>query len=329
MQDTARLVNDINVIVSTLCPEVDGMRLSIRLEELMSNYEIHRKTMVAIEKDISEKVELFISSKRLEGLSETTLKDYRIELRIFEKYFQKAIVQITTSDIRQFLAQNTQLKMSTLDKKLSVLKTFFGWLVKEEILLRDPSAKINPPKKEKRLPKGLSIKELETIREACETRRERALIEVFYSTGCRLSELANMKKKDINYQSMSMRVIGKGNKERIVYLSDKGIYHLQKYLDTRTDDCEFLFITLRKPYRGVGNRAIQREIDKIESRVSLSKKLHPHVMRHTFATLSMEAGIELADLQHLMGHSNPGTTLIYSNVSEERKHQAFKKFHVQ
>ncbi|MEK4403423.1 tyrosine-type recombinase/integrase [Sporosarcina sp. FSL K6-6792] len=329
MQDTARLVNDINVIVTMLCPEVDTMKLSIRLEEVVSNYEIHRKTVTAIEKDIAEKVELFIASKRLEGLSEVSLKSYRIELGVFERYFSKAVVQITTTDIRQYLARNSSWKMSTVDTKLSILKTFFGWLVMEEILLRDPTSKINPPRKEKRLPKGLSIEELELIRETCKSLRERALIEVFYSTGCRLSELANMKTVDINMQSMSMKVIGKGNKERVVYLSFKALYHLNKYLNDRKDDCEYLFITLRKPYRGVGNRAIQREIDKIESRVSISKKLTPHTMRHTFAQLSMDAGIELSDLQHLMGHSNPGTTLIYSNVSEERKQQAFKKYHVQ
>lgn len=329
MQDTARLVNDINVIVTMLCPEVDAMKLSIRLEEIVSNYEIHRKTVTDIEKDIAEKVDLFIASKRLEGLSEVSLKSYRIELGAFERFSRKAVVQITTADIRQYLAQDKGWKMSTVDTKLSILKTFFGWLVVEEILLRDPTAKINPPRKEQRLPKGLSIEELELIRETCQTLRERALIEVFYSTGCRLSELANMKIADINMQNMSMKVIGKGNKERMVYLSFKALYHLKKYLNDRTDDCESLFITLRKPYRGVGNRAIQREISNIESRVSISKKLTPHVMRHTFAQLSMDAGIELADLQHLMGHSNPSTTLIYSNVSEERKQQAFKKFHVQ
>lgn len=329
MQDTARLVNDINVLVATICPDVDAMKLSIRLEEIVSNYEIQRKTVTAIEKDIAEKVDLFISSKRLEGLSEVSLKSYRIELEVFERFLRKAVVQITTADIRQYLAQDKGWKISTIDTKLSILRTFFGWLVTEEILLRDPTAKINPPRKEKRLPKGLTIEELEMIREACASLRERALIEVFYSTGCRLSELANMKIADINKQSMSMKVIGKGNKERVVYLSFKALYHLKKYLNARSDDCESLFITLRKPYRGVGNRAIQREIDKIESRVSISKKLTPHVMRHTFAQLSMDAGIELADLQHLMGHSNPSTTLIYSNVSEERKQQAFKKYHVQ
>lgn len=329
MQDTARLVNDINVIVTMLCPEIDTMKLNVRLEEVVSNYKIHWKSVVEIEEDILEKVDLFIASKRLEGLSETTLKSYKIQLEAFAKYCPKAVAHVTTPDIRQYLAQDKGWKISTVDTILSILKTFFGWLVIEEILLRDPTAKINPPRKEKRLPKGLTIEELEMIREACTSLRERALIEVFYSTGCRLSELANMKIADINMQNMSMKVIGKGNKERIVYLSFKALYHLNKYLKERTDDCESLFITLRKPYRAVGNRAIQREISKIESRVSISKKLTPHVMRHTFAQLSMDAGIELADLQHLMGHSNPSTTLVYSNVSEERKQQAFKKYHVQ
>lgn len=329
MQDTARLTNDLQVIISTICPETDLMLLAIRMEEVLANYDIHRKEQTILEKDIGEKMELYLSSKKLEGLSDVTLVGYRIELNQFTRQFQKATVQITTADIRTYLATFSNAKMSTIATKLSILKSFFGWLVKEEILLRDPTGKVNPPKKEKRLPKGLSIKELETIREACETRRERALIEIFYSTGCRLSELANMKKSDIDYQSMSMKVIGKGNKERVVYLSPKGIFHLEKYLETRSDDCEYLFITLRKPYRGVGNRAIQREIERIESRVDISKKLHPHVMRHTYAQLSMEAGIELADLQHLLGHSNPSTTLVYANVSEERKQAAFKKFHVQ
>jgi integrase/recombinase XerD len=166
------------------------------------------------------------------------------------------------------------------------------------------------------------------VRESCQTLRQRALLEVFYSTGCRLSEIANMQLDDINLQSMSARVIGKGNKERIVYFSVKALHHLNKYLNSRSDDCDAVFITERRPYRPMGNRAIQREVDAIEKASKINKNLHPHVMRHTFATLSMDAGIELADLQHLMGHSDPATTLVYASVSEERKQQAFKKYHV-
>jgi site-specific recombinase XerD len=326
--DTSRLMMDLNTVVSTLCPDVDMNVLPVRLEEVLCNYEIQRKSDLQMEKDLPEKIELYLSSIKLEGLSNKTLKGYKGELMLFSRFCQKATALISTADVRAYLASFDKAKISTIGQKLSVLKSFFGWLVKEEILLRNPTSKIKLPKTPKRLPKGLSIEELETVRESCETLRERALIEVFYSTGCRLSEIANMSKSDINLQSMSAKVIGKGNKERVVYLSIKALHHLKKYLKSRTDDCEAVFVTERKPYKRMGIRAIQREIDAIEKNSNINKKLHPHVMRHTFATLSMDAGIELADLQHLMGHSEPATTLVYASVSEERKQQAFKKYHV-
>jgi site-specific recombinase XerD len=327
--DTNRLVNDLNVVIATVFPEVDEMKMNIRIEEIINNYEIHRKTVVELEDDISDKIDLFLASKKLEGLSESTLINYRNELNMLDRYFSKSITQITTADIRQFLGKKPSLKMSTIEKKLSNLKTFFGWLVSEEFLLRNPTTKIKSPKQEQRLPKALSVAELENTREFCETRRERAIIEIFYSTGCRLAEVEAMKKSDINYQDMSMRVIGKGNKERIVYLSDKAIFHLEKYFEYRTDDCDALLVTSRKPYRAMGARAIQRDIVKVKKRMNFTKKLHPHVMRHTYAQLAMDAGIELSDLQHLMGHSSSATTMMYAQVSEERKKSAFKKYHVQ
>ncbi len=128
---------------------------------------------------------------------------------------------------------------------------------------------------------------------------------------------------------MSAIVFGKGSKERKVFLSFKALYHLKRYLKSRTDDCEALFVTERRPFRRLTNRGIQFQIDKVEHIAQVSKPLTPHVMRHTFATLAMDAGIELADLQHLLGHENPATTLRYAPVSEERKRDAFKKYHVQ
>jgi site-specific recombinase XerD len=329
MSDVKRLSNDLEVLITTIYPNTDMNVLPVRLEEVLSNYEIQRKSHLQMEQDLPEKVELYLASKKVEGLSNKTLKGYKSELKLFTNYCKKSTVLVNAVDIRGFLASFKEAKMSTIGQKLTILKSFFSWMVKEEILLRDPTAKINAPKIPKRLPKGLTIEELEIVRESCKTIRQRALIEVFYSTGCRLAELANMNKSDINIQGMNLKVIGKGNKERVVYLSFKALFHLKKYLKSRNDDCEALFVTERKPYHRMGTRAIQREIDKIEKAAKISKKLHPHVMRHTFATLSMDAGIELADLQHLMGHSNPSTTLVYSHVSEERKQTAFKKYHVQ
>jgi integrase/recombinase XerD len=327
--DTARLANDLFVVMSTLAPDIETNKLEIRLEEVLSNYEIQRRTLKEIENDLKDKIEVFLASRKIEGLSERTLDNYKMELKLFSQTVNKACAHITTSDIRMYLASNKDWMISTVDTKLSVLKTFFSWLVKEEMLLRDPTAKIKAPKKPKRLPKALTVEELEIVRESCETLRERALMEVMYSTGCRLSEIMNMKIKDINKQEMSLHVIGKGNKERIVYLSFKSMHHLRKYLKSRTDDCEYLFVTERRPARKMTNRTIERIVDKIQARAALTKKLTPHVFRHTFATLAMENGADLADVQQLLGHEDPSTTLVYSHVSEERKKQAHKKYHVQ
>lgn len=330
MNDTARLMNDLEVIVSTLAPETEQDKLYIRLEEVLSNYKIHRKSLKDIENDLLDKIDIYLSARTIEGLSPKTIAGYRIELIQFSKHINKPVVQITTSDIRKYLAHNPKWMMSTVDRKLSVLKAFFGWMVKEEVVLRDPSAKINAPKKPTRLPKSLSIEEIETVRDACEDLRERALVEVLFSTAARLGEVAGLKITDINTQDLSVRLIGKGNKERISYLSIKAMHQLRKYLNSRNDDCDYLFVTERKPIRKMSHRNIERIIDQIGSRVSISQKLTPHKFRHSFATHFLNQGADIADVQAILGHSDASTTLgYYAQVSEERKRNAYRKFHVQ
>jgi integrase/recombinase XerD len=179
------------------------------------------------------------------------------------------------------------------------------------------------------MPKSLSIEELELMRESCVTDRERAFIEILYATGCRLSEVYEINKNDINYQSMSCRVIGKGDKERTVYLSFKSLFHLRKYLNSRTDDCEALMVTERKPYRRLCKRGIQREITKIAKRTGIEKSISTHTLRHTFATLTLNNGAELAAVQSFLGHSSPATTQIYAQLTDERKREQHKRYLVQ
>lgn len=196
----------------------------------------------------------------------------------------------------------------------------------EEIISRDPASKLKPPKTEKRLPKALTIEELELLRESCQTVRQRAFIEILYATGCRLSEIHQLNRKDINVQSMSTNVIGKGNKEREVYLSYKAMYHLKKYLNSRTDDSEALMVSERQPYGRLSKRGIQREIKQIAKNAGLESKVSPHVLRHTFATLTLNNGAELVAVQELLGHSSPDTTLRYAKITEERKRDQHKKY---
>lgn len=329
MSDKARILNELEVSVSTISPSIDTIKLKIRLEEILDNYSIQSKSQKELREDLLENIKLYISSKRIEGLSEETLSDYYRELVMFEFFVEKPTVQITTSDIRKYLAKNDKLMASTNGKKLSVLNTFFAWLVDEEILLRNPAARIKQMKQPKRLPKAMTVTELEELREACLSLRDRALVEVLYSTGCRLSEVSNMKRENVNWSNGSMPVIGKGNKERVVYLNPKAVYHLDKYLSEcqqAENTSEYLFSTERRPHRQMQGKTIQDAVDKIAKRTNIKKNITPHVFRHTMATIAMENGIELGDLQQLLGHENPGTTLRYAAVSEERKHNAHKKY---
>ena len=329
MRDTARILNDLEVIVTTIEPNIDSVKLKIRLGEVVEKYNVDLKSDRDLKQDLLDNIKLYVSAKRLEGLSELTLADYQRELELFNVIVDKPTVQITTSDIRLYLANNDGVMASTNGKKLSVIKSFFVWLVDEEIILRNPASRIKQMKQPKRLPKALTAIELETLREACGTMRERSMIEIMYSTGCRLSEIANIKQKDVNWSNGSIRVIGKGNKERVVYMNPKAIFHIKRYLYEREmneNQCEYLFSTERRPYRQLKNKSIQDIISKISSRTTIDKKVTPHVFRHTMATLAMENGIELGDLQQLLGHESADTTLRYASVSEERKSRAHKRF---
>lgn len=320
-----QLMSDVAAYISELVP-VNIEQVKNNLSKILTKYHVKKVEKTEIHPDLTDKIQLFLSAKKLEGLSKVTLDSYLLELNTFSKKVKKRVEDITTAEIRVFLGSFEHLKLSSVSRKLSVLKSFFGWLTAEEFLQRDPTTKIKPPKKEKRLPKALSIEELELLRESCKTNRQRAFLEILYATGCRLSEVHALNKSDINYRTASCRVIGKGNKEREVYFSPKAMYHLRKYLMNRTDDSEALMVTERKPYRRLSQRGIQREIGIIAKQAGLDKKISPHTMRHTFATLTLNNGADIAAVQALLGHEDPATTQIYAQLTEEKKRETHKKY---
>lgn len=279
--------------------------------------------------DIEEKARMFITARRLEGLSKYTLEGYELELRSLAKHIQKPVAEITPNDLREYLSHYEYLKPGSLARKVSVLRTFFAWLVDEEIIPRDLARKIKPPKVGKSLPKALTIEELEILREHCKTPRQRALLEVLYSTGCRLAEIQQLNRDDIDWSTLATKVIGKGSKEREVYLSFKAAYHLKKYLEGRTDDDPALFVTERKPHRRLSRRAIQREMTLLGARTGIQKRLHPHVLRHTMATLTLNNGADIVAVQALLGHTNPATTQVYARITDQRKREQHRKYLVQ
>lgn len=323
------LIHEIATVVKMATEDCNESKLQIYLDDLLSNYQVVEKDEEMHQNDAEDYLYLYLNALKLENYSSLTITNYSYELNRFIKFIEKPVLKASTADVRQYLAAHGHLKPSSLAAKLAAISAFYNWLVREEVILKSPTLKIKSPKLPKKVREGLSIEELEMVREACVTLRQRALIEVFYSTGCRSSELRRINIKDIDWQNMSIKVLGKGNKERIVFLSYKAIYHLKNYLNSRTDDCEALFVTERKPIRRLAKGGVRHQIDLIEAAANISRPLTPHIMRHTFAQLSMDAGIELSNLQQLMGHEKPETTQRYALVSEERKREAFRKFHVQ
>lgn len=326
------LIQEIQTAVKMASEQIDNIKLAHYLDDLLSNYEIESKDDFGKMEDNEKYIQMFLGSIKIENYSQHTLLNYNYELRRFAQFLndaEKSILQATTGDVRQYLSIHGHLMQSTIVTKLDILSSFFGWLVKEDELLKNPCAKIKRPKLPKKVRVGLTIIELELVRAACKTVRQRALIEVFYSTGCRLDELRKLNIENIDWETSSVIVNGKGNKDRRVFLSEKAKYYLKQYLDTRDDDCPALIASDRAPIRRLTNAGIQYQVKKIKEASGIEKPLHPHIMRHTFAQLSLDNGMELADLQALMGHESAETTIRYAQVSDERKRTAFNKFHAQ
>jgi integrase/recombinase XerD len=209
-----QILSDLVTALKELYPNIEVENTKNKLSTVLSVYYIQRVELGEVHPDLEDKIKLFISAKKLERLSSITLDNYLLELSMFADIVKKKAEDVAEADVRMYLSLDGTLKMSTIRKKLSILKSFFSWLVSEEYIKRDPTTKLKTPKDEFRLPKSLSIEKLEMLREACETVRQRAFLEVLYATGCRLSEVHGLNKSDINQQNMSTLVIGKGDISR-------------------------------------------------------------------------------------------------------------------
>lgn len=312
--------------LSLMYPEIDQLKVRDMLYEVINNYEITSRETSLVASDIPDRATMYLAVKKLDGLSKKTLYNYKLHLERFASAVVKPLSMITTNDIRVFLAMlsnSKNLKQTSISTEISILKSFFGWLTNEEIIPKNPTAKIKQPKKEKRLRKSLTQEELEMLRDSCITSRQRAILEFLFSTGCRLEEMVNVNVEDIKWDKGEINVIGKGNKERTVYLNAKAKLYLRKYLKEREKiESPALFVASRYPHKRMGGRSIEREINKINQIAGFEKSVYPHLIRHTTATLALKAGMTLTSIQHLLGHEDPGTTQIYAETnSEDVKHE--------
>jgi integrase/recombinase XerD len=306
--------------ITTKHSNINGVYLRNMLEEILYNCDIVSiENALVLRSNTVDKLRIYLASRKIDGLSDRTLKGYYQHLMRFSNSIHKNIEDITTSDIRMYLAWyiKTGVKNSTIATEISTLKPFFKWLQIEKYITDNPMDRINNIKVEKRLRKAITQEELEILRDNCSSLRMRALLEVFCSTGCRLDEIYKLNKSDINWQDMSVNVIGKGNKERPVYLNPKAKIHLKKYLLSRDDDCEALFVTERHPIKRVEHRSIQREFKKLQNLSGVDKSIFPHLMRHYFCTTLLSKKVNLKDVRDLMGHTSSDTTLQYDSTGTE------------
>lgn len=290
------------------------------------NYEVCTLEKGLIKGDVREKIFLYLKVKKLAGYSVQTLKNYEYILERVATFINKPVTTITTNDLRMFLIVNSEdKKASTINSYVFYIKAFFSWLESEELIPKNPAKKLETTKLPKRLRKSLTVEELEKLRIACKDDRERALVEFLFATGCRVSEVVDCNIEDLDFNSNTLRVIGKGDKERIVCFNDKTKVYIKKYLNSRQDLNPALFIGIKRPYNRLRKRAIELVIHKIADRAEFNKSVFPHLLRHTMATLGFQGGASLTTIQHLLGHSSPETSLIYAENSMENIQHEYKQ----
>lgn len=289
---------------------------------ILKDYSIGRRQEPA-PADLDTHVEHFLNAKHIDGLSEKTLDNYKLYLTKFAKHVDKDASKINTDDIRGYIGAQ-KVAENSLQTIINTLRSFFAWLTTEEIIGKNPMLKIKTHKlRGRRMRKSLSQEELERLRNACTSVREKALVEFFFSTGCRISEVAGIRLSDVDFVNRSVRVLGKGDKERIVYFSIKAKLLLEEYLKGRQGN--MLFTTTRAPYKAIHTRSIQQIIRRLGERAGLPERVHPHLLRHTFATLALNNGMDITIIQRLLGHAHLSTTEIYAQISQENIRMAYDR----
>lgn len=287
-----------------------------QIAAILEDYRITRES--GREGGLEKRIAVFLAAKKIDGLSPKTLKNYREMLEAFAARVDKPAGKISADDIREYvgyLVEKRRLKDSSVQTHINTLRSFFGWLDAEDIIKKNPMRKIKSLKIDRaKARRPLTAEQLERLRDGCRTYKEKALVEFLVSSGCRLGELVGIRVDAVDWQGRSVVVLGKGGKERTVYFSVRAKLMLQEYLARRKGG-EALFASSRAPYEAMRPRAVEKALQKIGERAGEARRVHPHLMRHTFASNALNAGMDITIIQHLLGHTDPKTTLIYAELA--------------
>lgn len=323
-----RLLRDIQVEMHSLVDQQTAETLSGIILKCLANYEITERCteLVPVETPNEKLLKRYVACLRIDGRSEKTIYQYHRTCARLGEFLQKPFTEMGAYDIRYYLGCEKERGISgrSLENARANLSAFFQWMANDELIQKNPMTKIKPIKYADvtRLP--FSDTDIDALRSACKRQKERAIIELLLSSGIRVSELSQMDITDLDFRKLTVRVLhGKGNKERTTYMTSVAAKHVEKYLSSREDSQTALFLNQKKAR--LCPNGVRDILNRIAARAGISN-VYPHRFRRTFASGLAARGMEIQEIQKLMGHSNINTTMEYVYTSDERVSASYRQY---
>ena len=278
--------------------------------------------------DTQSYLKIFLAAKRVEGCSEKTIRYYDSTIRNVLTSIGKEVKSVTTDDLRVYLDEyqkRSNASKVTIDNIRRILSSFFAWLEDENYIDKSPVRRIHKVKTCKTVKETYSDEALELMRDHCDGIRDLAIIDMLASTGIRVGELVKLNRSDVDFENRECVVLGKGNKQRRVYFDARAKIHLQKYLRSRTDSNEALFVSLQHPHNRLLISGVEIRLRELGRKLDLCK-VHPHKFRRTLATMAIDKGMPIEQVQQLLGHQSVDTTLHYAMVNQNNVKLSHRRF---
>lgn len=316
-------------IIAKIKKEMEPLLTDVQMEHLVNVLDscIEAEETSSNSKNI-DIVQLFLAAKRVEGCSEKTTRYYDSTIKNVISAINKDVFDVTTDDLRVYLDEyqyKSGASKVTIDNIRRILSSFFSWLEDEDYISKSPVRRIHKVKTCKTVKETYSDESLELMRDHSECVRDLAIIDMLASTGIRVGELVRLNRTDIDFENRECVVLGKGNKQRRVYFDARTKIHLQRYLKSRTDDNEALFVSLQKPFNRLLISGVEIRLRELGRKLELNK-VHPHKFRRTLATMAIDKGMPIEQVQQLLGHQSVDTTLQYAMVNQNNVKLSHHKF---
>ena len=316
-------------VADVVTPEQLGKIESI-VADVLNEYEVKPapNKQKQVVKNNEQLLMAFISAKRIEGCSEKTLKYYANTISAWLEVNTLAVSEVSTNDIRKYLSAVQSKRNSskvTIDNVRRIFSSFFAWLEDEDYIVKSPVRRIHKVRAEVTVKETISDEQLEILRDSCTELRDLAMIDFLASTGVRVGELVTINREDIDFNERQCVVLGKGNKERTVYFNARAKVHLQNYLASRSDSEKALFVSLAVPHRRLTISGVETRMRQL-GKIAEICRIHPHKFRRTLATMAIDKGMPIEQVQRLLGHTKIDTTLHYAMVNQNNVKIAHRKY---